>query len=75
VDLNNGWDYWSVMVEQVEELLTRYNIPQAETFKPTIHDAESSARAGISAGRYRQTGRVYYKELEVVTEITMGYSK
>ena len=26
VDLNNGWDYWPVMGEQVEELRRRYNI-------------------------------------------------
>jgi tellurite resistance protein len=32
VDLNDGWDYWSVMDEQVEELRRRYNILPAETF-------------------------------------------
>jgi hypothetical protein len=34
VDLNNGWDYWPVMGEQVEELRKRYNILPVETFKP-----------------------------------------
>ena len=32
VDLNDGWDYWSVMDEQVEELRRRYNILPAEAF-------------------------------------------
>ena len=32
VDLNNGWDYWPVMGEQVEELRKRYNIPPIEAF-------------------------------------------
>jgi hypothetical protein len=35
VDLNNGWDYWPVMGEQVEELRRRYNILPSETFGPT----------------------------------------
>jgi tellurite resistance protein len=34
VDLNNGWDYWPVMGEQVEELRRRYNILPVETFYP-----------------------------------------
>jgi tellurite resistance protein len=34
VDLNNGWDYWPVMDEQVEELRRRYNILPAEAFYP-----------------------------------------
>lgn len=34
VDLNNGWDYWPVMGEQVEELRRRYNILPAEAFSP-----------------------------------------
>jgi len=34
VDLNNGWDYWPVMGEQVDELRTRYNILPAEAFVP-----------------------------------------
>ena len=34
VDLNNGWDYWPVMGEQVEELRRRYNILPAEAFYP-----------------------------------------
>lgn len=33
VDLNDGWDYWSVMNEQVEELRRRYNILQIEAFR------------------------------------------
>ena len=32
VDLNNGWDYWPVMGEQVEELRKRYNILPIEAF-------------------------------------------
>ena len=36
VDLNNGWDYWPVMGEQVEELRRRYNILPSETFGPAI---------------------------------------
>jgi uncharacterized tellurite resistance protein B-like protein len=34
-DLNNGWDYWLVMGEQVEEIRRRYNILPAEAFLPT----------------------------------------
>lgn len=34
VDLNNGWDYWPVMGEQVEELRRRYNILPLEAFTP-----------------------------------------
>ncbi len=34
VDLNNGWEYWPVMDEQVEELRRRYNILPAEAFYP-----------------------------------------
>ncbi len=34
VDLNNGWNYWPVMDEQVEELRRRYNILPAEAFLP-----------------------------------------
>jgi hypothetical protein len=36
VDLNNSWDYWPVMGEQVEELRRRYNILPSETFGPAI---------------------------------------
>jgi tellurite resistance protein len=32
IDLNNGWDYWTVMGEQVEELRRRYNILPVEAF-------------------------------------------
>ena len=39
VDLNNGWDYWPVMGEQVEELRRRYNILPAEAFQPANRDA------------------------------------
>jgi hypothetical protein len=39
VDLNNGWDYWPVMGEQVEELRRRYNILPSETFEPAIRQA------------------------------------
>ena len=34
VDLNDGWDYWPVMNEQVEELRRRYNILPVEAFRP-----------------------------------------
>ena len=34
VDLNNGWDYWPVMGEQVEDLRRRYNVPPVEAFTP-----------------------------------------
>lgn len=34
VDLNDGWDYWPVLGEQVETLRTRYNILPAEAFRP-----------------------------------------
>jgi len=34
VDLNDGWDYWPVMKEQVEELRRRYNILPIEAFRP-----------------------------------------
>jgi hypothetical protein len=33
VDLNNGWDYWPVMGEQVEELRRRYNILPASAIR------------------------------------------
>ena len=36
VDLNNGWDYWTVMGEQVEELRRRYNIFPYEAFGPAV---------------------------------------
>jgi hypothetical protein len=39
VDLNNGWDYWPVMGEQVEELRKRYNILPAEAFLPSSREA------------------------------------
>ncbi|MDF0650397.1 MAG: hypothetical protein P0121_02865 [Nitrospira sp.] len=35
VGLNDGWDYWPVMGEQVEELRRRYNILPVEAFLPT----------------------------------------
>jgi tellurite resistance protein len=34
VDLNDGWDYWPVMAEQVDELRRRYNILPVEAFLP-----------------------------------------
>lgn len=34
VDLNDGWDYWPVMNEQVEELRRRYNILPIKAFRP-----------------------------------------
>jgi tellurite resistance protein len=36
VDLNNGWEYWPVMGEQVEELRRRYNILPSEAFGPAV---------------------------------------
>jgi len=39
VDLNNGWDYWPVMGEQVEELRRRYNILPEEAFSSSSRDA------------------------------------
>lgn len=38
VDLNNGWDYWPVMGEQVEELRRRYNILPEEAFLPASRE-------------------------------------
>lgn len=35
IDLNNGWDYWPVMGDQVEELRRRYHILPIEAFSPT----------------------------------------
>ena len=34
VDLNDGWNYWPVMGEQVEELRRQYNILPIEAFLP-----------------------------------------
>jgi uncharacterized tellurite resistance protein B-like protein len=34
VDLNNGWDYWPVMGEQVDDLRRRYNILPMEAYLP-----------------------------------------
>ena len=42
VDLNDGWDFWPVMGEQVEELRRRYNILPAEAFLPTNRDATAT---------------------------------
>jgi len=39
VDLTDGWDYWPVMGEQVEELRRRYNILPAEAFLPASREA------------------------------------
>ena len=39
VDLNNGWDYWPVMGEQVDELRKRYNILPIEAFRPVEREA------------------------------------
>jgi len=44
VDLNDGWDYWPVMGELVEELRRRYNILPVEAFKPEhVHTVGSAA--------------------------------
>ena len=42
VDLNNGWDDWPVMGEQVEELRRRYNILPAEAFLPGVRPLAAS---------------------------------
>jgi hypothetical protein len=39
VDLNNGWDYWPVIGEQVEELRRRYNILSVGLFLPPNREA------------------------------------
>jgi uncharacterized tellurite resistance protein B-like protein len=39
LDLNNGWDYWPVMGEQLEALRKRYNILPVEAFKPALQSA------------------------------------
>jgi hypothetical protein len=56
VDLTNGWDYWPVMGEQVDELRRRYNILPMEAFLPAGHqfagtwpDRSSDGYAGPSA--------------------------
>lgn len=43
VDLNDGWDYWPVMGEQVEDLQRRYHILPAEAFLPAKQQAVGSA--------------------------------
>ena len=43
IDLNNGWDYWTVMNEQVEELRRRYNILPVEAFMPANRQVVESA--------------------------------
>lgn len=50
VDLNNGWDYWPVMGEQVEELRRRYNILPAEAFQPANRD--TIVRVGEKTGPF-----------------------
>ena len=42
VDLNDGWDYWPVMKEQVEELRRRYNILPIEVFRPKGQQATAA---------------------------------
>ena len=42
VDLTNGWDYWPVIGEQVEELRRRYNILPAEVFLSANRNATST---------------------------------
>lgn len=44
IDLNDGWDYWPVMREQVEDLRLRYNILPIEAFSSTaVRTAEQPA--------------------------------
>lgn len=42
IDLNNGWNYWPVMSEQVEELRRRYNILPVDAFMPANQQAMES---------------------------------
>jgi len=42
VDLNNSWDYWPVMGEQVEDLRRRYNILPVELFLPPNREAAAT---------------------------------
>lgn len=42
VDLNNGWDYWPVMRDQVDDLRKRYNILPVESFLPAGHETAST---------------------------------
>lgn len=42
VDLNDGWDYWPVMSEQVEELRRRYNILPVEAFLSATQETSAS---------------------------------
>jgi uncharacterized tellurite resistance protein B-like protein len=42
VDLNNGWDYWPVMRDQVEDLRKRYNIMPIESFLPAGQETAST---------------------------------
>lgn len=49
VDLNDGWDYWPVMGEQVEDLRKRYNIVPLEAFSGLGSRADGSAYADIPA--------------------------
>ena len=46
VDLNNGWEYWPVMGEQVEELRRRYHIHPVEAFYPA-NFANTSERSRL----------------------------
>ncbi len=46
VALNDGWDYWPVMREQVEELRRRYNILPVGAFHPSIGASDAVSPAG-----------------------------
>ena len=43
LDLTDGWDYWSVMGKQVEELRKRYNILPPQTFSASTLQAVGNA--------------------------------
>ena len=43
LDLTDGWDYWPVMGEQVEDLRKRYNVLPAETFRTPHAQAVENA--------------------------------
>ncbi len=45
VDLNNGWEYWPVMAEQLDDLRRRYNILPIEAFQASASPSQMAASA------------------------------
>ena len=45
VDLNNGWDYWPVMAEQLDDLRRRYNILPIEAFQASGSPSQMAGSA------------------------------